>query len=774
MSLPRLRPSVRFFSLGFAGLAGLLAVVAVGIHIYRMAGMVFTNYDDMRMALTVDQIRLQGWKAYYDLAAQLAVWQGRAYFYFSMIFFLLPFFMRSLILRATLSALFQLGATCSVGAVVGLYAGFRNAALCVVLTCASLPYWHTWYPVNGYLFVYHVPVILFCGSLAMYIRRTRGCVKPSWLRFNQVVSWTAFFVSLLFYESLLPIFFLLAVVVAAVEARRSQRTPQEKWDWSIVIRAWIPWMAGFAVWTVLYLGFRWLHPATYPGSALAGFGRGERGDLAASLFYYEAYSLPGANWVGANLIGAGGFGNLHRTTDRWLGTPEALGYGRFFMKNLNADGIVLAVLVLVMALLWLLSFRRETEAPPGRVGKTAALALVCAVISPLPLELTAKYRSLEMVYGVVPYLPGYYSFLAWCVVLALAFPMVAFALRRIPPLRLAAVALLACGWAVASAANAMSNDAIYREYAELTDKWKLVDRLAGSRWFAALPANSVFLAPGLWDAFPTPTWIYADEYWSTYFSSWAGRPVQVIRDPGQIPGLLRRQTPVFYCEHQWLPGRLDAVLAIDPILGVSPTDGYARSDSLLLISRARLTNAVVEYRSSASDAAGIRARIPEGRQEHGAYVSQMPLPDLLVGTARVTARESGPPPVPMVDFQRGFSASTERSADGHYWRWSDGKDGEGELNLVNLSSYPLTVRFRVSLQFNPQEHRTAFDFILPHGTETIDAAPGDTIERVWQLAPGPNRILVKCHAGRLPAPGDSRYIVFGMRDWSVALVEGKP
>jgi hypothetical protein len=767
-------PSKRF--LGFACLAALVVIAAMGMHIYRMSGMVFTNYDDMGMDFTVQQVRLHGWKPFYDLASYYALWQGRAYFYFSMIFFVLPYFIRSLLLRAVLSALLQFGATCSIGAVVGLYAGFRNAVLCVVLACACLPYWHTWYPVNGYPFAYHLPVILFFAGLALYICRIRGYITQAWRRFSQIVAWTSCFVSLFFYESLIPVFFLIAVVVSAAEARRAHG----KWNRSIAARTWIPWVSSFALWTALYLGFRWLHPPTYVGSAVAGFGRGELGDAAASLFYFVAHSLPGANWIGANSIGAGWTGNVHRTTDRWLGTPEGLGYAHFFWKNLTPDGIVLGVLILAVVAFWLLGFREEPEASPRRVGKTAAMALVCALLSPLPLELTAKYRALETLPSVVPYIPGYYSFLAWCVVLAMAFPLLGFALRRIPPVRLTAIALLALGWAGASAANAMSNDTIYREYAEVTDKWKLVDLLAGTHWFTALPPDSVFMAPGFWDTFPSPFWSHVDEYWSAYFSVWAHRPVRVIRDPREIPDLLSRKTPVFYCEHQWLPGRLDAVLVVDPILGLSTADGNARSDSLLLIARAKPADMLVEYRSSASDAAGLgplRARIPEWRYEHGAYVAQLGIPDLILGTARLTDREMVAPLSQPVDlqFQRGFSAATERSADGHYWRWSDGKDGEGELNLFNPASVPVAVRFRASLQFDPRERRATFDFILPQGSETFAAGVGETIERIWQLSPGANRILVKCHAHQIPAaPGDSRHIVFGIWDWSVTPVEGKP
>ena len=198
MRLFRLRPSARFFSRGFAGLALLLTAVAVGMHVYRMSGIAFHNYDDLITGMTADRIRLHGWKAYWDGVSHYAVWQGRAFFYFSSIFFVLPFFLRSLFWRGLLAALAQFAATCSVGAVVGLYAGFRNAALYVALACASLPYWHHWYPVNGYGIIFHLPVLLFFAGLAVYIRRARGQIQPAWRRFSRIFSWTAFALSLFF------------------------------------------------------------------------------------------------------------------------------------------------------------------------------------------------------------------------------------------------------------------------------------------------------------------------------------------------------------------------------------------------------------------------------------------------------------------------------------------------------------------------------------------------------------------------------------------------
>jgi hypothetical protein len=747
---------------GFVWLAVLAIAFAMGMHIYRMSGMPFTNLDDMLMELTADRMRTQGWwRSYYALAWLYATWQGRIYFYFSMFFFVLPFLIRSVVWRAVASALLQLASICSVGAVVSQYAGFGNALLSVALACAWLPYWRTVSPVNGFPFVYHLPVLLFFAGLAVWIRLARGgCQRRP--RLARVFCWSALFVSLFFYEALIPPFGLIALTVSAAETRRIGKS------WRAVARAWIPWLACFALWAAIYLGFRWIHPGTYGGSALSGVGHGQLHSAAVSLFYFETYSLPGANWIG----------NLHFIADRLSGSPlsgssKLPGYLPFFLRNLTADGIVLAVLVAAMLL-----FRaREWRPSAGmlRTARAAALALLCAVLCPLPLAFTSKYRSLDIVLTVAPYLPGYYAFLAWCVFLALAFSLVGFALRRVPAIRWTAAFLLAAVFAVTSAANAMSNNALYGFYAELNDKNAMVDLLARSDWFASVPPHAVFLAPGFWDNFPSTAWLHGDAYWSAYFSAWAGRPLEVLRVPREVPELLVRHTPVFYCEHQWLPGRMNSILVIEPVVSIA-SSGEALSDSVLLFSRIPPQGFTVQYRSPASDAAGagpLRARIPAWSYAHGAYLARLSLPGLIAGTAQVNL-EDAPHPAPLLDFGDGFS-HIEHDPDGaHYWLWSDGADGQAELRLLNPSPQSIDVRFRTELQFDPRQTRAAFELILPGtspGTsETFTAANGETIERTWRLAPGTNRILLKCHAGRMPAPGDKRHIVFGLRDWSMTPV----
>ena len=678
--------------------------------------MSYTNIDDLLMELTANRMRIEGWGPLYALTHKYAVWQGRAYFYFSMIFFVLPFFIRSLAVRAALSALLQLGATCSIGAVVGMYAGFRNALLAVALTCAWLPYWRNYYPVNGYPFVYHLPVLLFFSGLAVWIRLTRA-KRPR--RVGYALCWIAFFISLFFYEALIPPFFLTALAVVTVESRRTQRP---------AMRALAPWLAGFGLWAAIYLGFRLLHPATYDGSALAGVG--EWSSTARSLLYFEGRSLPGADWV-AN--------------------PAA---------HVTADGVVLGVLLFA-----LLIFSAFSSAPPHLRGKFASTALVflCAVMIPLPLAFTAKYRTLDLVRWVAPYVPGYFAFLFWAAFLALAFPLAAFALRRLPPLRWAAALLLAGVYAAIGIDNTAADNALAHELAGPDQERQTLDLLARSSWFAALPADSVFLAPDLWADFPYPGWENEDAHWNAYFSGMAGRPLRVVRRPYQAPELLRAHKPVFYCEHLWPAGRQDSIVAIEPVVKLSPA-GDAVTDSVLLFSGAKPANAVVEYRALSSDAPA--AVEPEWREENGAYTARLAIPGLIAGTLQATDGEAAPSLGLLFAFERGFSPAAEQGG-GDYWRWSDGSDGEGELAFYNLSPRPSAVRFRASLHFNPAEKQAAFDFVTPQGRDSVVVRQGEVFERVWRLSPGVNRIRVKCHAGRVPAAGDPRYIVFGIWNWKV-------
>ena len=89
----------------------------------------------------------------------------------------------------------------------------------------------------------------------------------------------------------------------------------------------------------------------------------------------------------------------------------------------------------------------------------------------------------------------------------------------------------------------------------------------------------------------------------------------MIRLPRQVPELLARHTPVFYCEHQWLPGRSGSVLAIEPVAAVSPA-GDAVSDSVLLLSQSGPAGMAVEYRAAGGGI--MRAQVSEWRKEHGA------------------------------------------------------------------------------------------------------------------------------------------------------------
>lgn len=311
---------------------------------------------------------------------------------------------------------------------------------------------------------------------------------------------------------------------------------------------------------------------------------------------------------------------------------------------------------------------------------------------------------------------------------------------------------------------------LQRSRADASDTWKLVDALGSAGFFASVPEDSLLLAPNLWQGLPNPTPGGGDHYLSTYFSNLAGHSMEVLRDGDDVLDRLRRGSAVYYCDHQWIPGRNTSVLLVSRLEathGASPI----RSDHMIVVASTELRNLALEYRSSVPGQREIspgyyEAPVVAWRQAGRAFVAEVSVPGLAPGTALLVDDETG---VPLqvgveIEFARGFTPLTER-VDGHYYRWSDGADGEAEFDLVNTLNGPMTVRFRTVLRFNPTLKSGTFDLTGPAGKETVHCENGGVMERVWTLQPGSNPIVVKCHEIRMSSPGDRRYIVFGFWDW---------
>jgi hypothetical protein len=327
--------------------------------------------------------------------------------------------------------------------------------------------------------------------------------------------------------------------------------------------------------------------------------------------------------------------------------------------------------------------------------------------------------------------------------------------------------------------------ALYESHGDASDTWKLVDALGRTSFFAGVPENSVFLTPNLLTAADLrdgPARVRsggADGYLSAYFSTLAGRSVRVLQKSDDVVDLLGRGIPVYYCDHQWIPGRRTSVLLLSRLREDSQGSSPIQSDSMVVLAYRRLRDLAIEYRSSTPGPREVspgwyEAPVAGWREEGGAFWAEVPVLGETPGTARLVDDETGVPLQGAVEIQfgRGFTPFTERT-DGHYYRWNDGADGEAHFELVNSLDRAVTIRFRTSLRFNPSVKNGTVELTTPAGTETFHCDNGGVLERVWTLQPGSNPIVVKCRESRIPSPGDRRYIIFGFWDWVVA-VTGPP
>jgi len=315
------------------------------------------------------------------------------------------------------------------------------------------------------------------------------------------------------------------------------------------------------------------------------------------------------------------------------------------------------------------------------------------------------------------------------------------------------------------------------------DAWKLVDAFGTTDYLYRVPTHSVILAPNLWDdraGVADP-----DRYLTAYFSNMASRPLQVTRSDRLRSIAVGLGSPqgaaVYYLEHQWLPGRRGGVLLAARLHRDPSGESPFESDRLTVIALSELRNLAIQYhsvdRGPGQIAPGVRETPVTGwHRDSEAFLAEVPVSGWTPGSTRLVDEDTGNPVQIAVslDFVRGFALTTEHIG-GRYFRWSDGPEGEGEFDLVNSLDRPLRVRFRANLQFNEAHPTGAFDIATPAGTESIRIANNGLYERVWTLQPGSNRIVIQCHEGRRPSPEDTRYIVFGLWDWSVVPVaEGSP
>ncbi len=707
-------------------------VVTEGLRVSRSY---YNSQDDIYMGIVADHMKLEGLEPYWASARMYSHWQGRGYFYFSFFFFVLPFLTNSVLVRTAIIITVQLASIGAIGLLLGLYLGEVGGMVFVAGTLCLLPHWNTIHPITTHAVVYQMPLLCFFSGMSFYVcSRRRVSVGGTYPRACLLSALLLMLASLFFYELLIVPFFLIAAALVWAET-----TPDfTRLRAQAFIADFLPVVVLFVVWTVTYVVFRHLHPSTYEGAMLAPL---DAGQWATDVSRHLISSLPGAH-------GLSPFAEKGRSSGILDYLTRDLGWGGLCITTVAS--IFISVAVLVGA--------KGSERQHWRLvfGSVTALALLTAVLAPAPIFLTAKYRN--MPWESMPYLPGYYSYLAFMAILTTGIV----ALRLLDPFRLRMIAagVLAVLLAAFSATANVADNRVTGRYSLGSKTWKAVDAWMETEDFKHLPENAVVLAPTLWERI-NPAWWFAEDYWSHYVLVRSGRNIRIVPTANEAFELGGGRQPVFYAEREW--GFDSSVLLITSAVARQP-DGHMKAKSVTVISSRDFPHPVLEY---ALDGASQLTSTPGLKQAGGSYSGSFSTPGMLVGTARLVGEDRSASEVVEfhVEFERGFSLLEERGRD--YWRWSDGSSGEGVIAIENKLDRPAPVLFRTALMSGPH---VKFAFCVQGGSrESFETSRDDDIyERSLILQPGRNEIWMKSYGPRKPALGDPRYLVFGMKDWAVA------
>jgi hypothetical protein len=121
-----------------------------------------------------------------------------------------------------------------------------------------------------------------------------------------------------------------------------------------------------------------------------------------------------------------------------------------------------------------------------------------------------------------------------------------------------------------------------------------------------------------------------------------------------------------------------------------------------------------------------------------------------------------------IDFGKGF-AGLEQS-DAHYWHWSDGTSGTGEVTLMNRTGSPLKIVFEGCITTGYAQPSKILFRLAGESAAFTSTNACSPFSRAWTLAPGKNTLRIHSDAPMLKAaPGDPRHIVFGLFDWKLNL-----
>jgi hypothetical protein len=611
--------------------ACLLAILLVE-HTGRMERLGFTTHDDLTCDLSAADARTHGFGAAWNRAGEIARGQGRIGYYVSYFLAIAPYMVDGDAARALLITGVHFLSVAALCLFLGLYTGPPVALLCLTLVYALLPHWWRYYPIGAYPVLFHVPMLLFFVAAILQVLTLRWDLpgRTAWLL--RAPSFLLLGLSLTAYEATAVLF--AAILALALAREWHGASPARRRG---VLTAAISTGGVFLAYTALYVGFRLLHPSTYEGNQFS----------AATVLNFRAVATAIAAYAESGLPLAQFYLQPAFITLFSTDSLAELGLWTFWFRSLTVLGIAKAIL-LVAAIICFLRDTRLTDGLRRRALLAGAAACALALIVPGPLAITVRYQQDPL--SKAPHVAGYFSYLCLMAALACAFAVAARLLPRLGRMgRAAALVTVGAGFFLGASATQVANDAIVRSQESHYATWRLAKLFARSEAFAALPENAAIVAPTLWDEI-SAEWPYYEGYWQNYFAAHTGRRVRVVRH------VTAAAAPAYYLEIQHARDLGRPILLFQELRREPGSPAAPIAESTLVLAGHDLKDAVLCYLAqpegpgaqvSPDTPGGLAGQLhtpvlPPCRYRRGAYITRIPSPRLIAGTATVeSARVAG-------------------------------------------------------------------------------------------------------------------------------------
>ena len=495
--------------------------------------------------------------------------QGRFYFYTSTFYLLVPYLPETDAGRATLIVGFQF---VTISAVAGLLAhmlGVPAGILFVVVHYGWLAYWRDFYPTSTFTLLIHGALLWFAVSMGAWLYALRQ--PDGWFRRAlKIASLVLFAHSLMFYEVMAVVFTALACFLAL------RATLGFWWPWqgsTSARRAFAsaaPFIAVFAAYLLVYVGYRAAHPPVYDGNRITAESAANIRGIWTVVSQLALTGLPAAN-----LYVEHEFAAQHSAVDAKAGVWEIMG------ANATAGMLAFAVLLAFATVVY-------AGGAPGRRLRWREAAvwigslLLLAFALPLPIALTSKYQ--QVIGSMHTYLTAYLSFLCFCIMIVVLATAIATAKwphaarMSVCILFASTVGLLGLGTNVGNEGTLATLDAHYA-------KWRLMKNFLRTPYVATIPANATIVSPALFQG------VAFDWYWTKFAEVYANRKLNIV---SALPAQFATQPgPLYYLD---IHGGGVAAPAILTITGTMHPDRKPMlAESAFLVTDKGLRHATVSF-----------------------------------------------------------------------------------------------------------------------------------------------------------------------------------